>query len=200
VALSDPHAGPDGRYHIRSLYFDNADDKALREKIDGEPRREKFRIRMYNMNPASVHLEKKSKQDSLGDKQSAPLTQTQCRQILTGDIGWMRESPHALIRELYGKMQGCLLRPKTVVDYWREPYVYPPGNVRVTFDMDIRTGLYSIDYLNPDLPTIPVGTPDILLMEVKYDHFLPDIVRDAIQTGRRSAASYSKYAACRIYG
>ncbi len=39
VAKYDPHA-PDGKYLIRSLYFDNQNDKALREKIDGVNRRE----------------------------------------------------------------------------------------------------------------------------------------------------------------
>ena len=40
----DAHA-VDGRYQIRSLYFDSPTDRALREKIDGVNRREKFRIR-----------------------------------------------------------------------------------------------------------------------------------------------------------
>lgn len=47
VMQPDPHA-VDGKYMIRSLYFDNAEDKALREKIDGVNHREKFRIRYYN--------------------------------------------------------------------------------------------------------------------------------------------------------
>ena len=42
IMESDPHA-IDGKYQIRSLYFDNLDDKALREKIDGVNMREKFR-------------------------------------------------------------------------------------------------------------------------------------------------------------
>lgn len=34
VMMPDSHAR-DGRYKVRSLYFDNLDDKALREKLDG---------------------------------------------------------------------------------------------------------------------------------------------------------------------
>ena len=34
IAKIDPHA-VDGKYMIRSLYFDNMWDKALKEKIDG---------------------------------------------------------------------------------------------------------------------------------------------------------------------
>ena len=40
VIPHDAHAGPDGRYRIRSIYFDNIYDKALREKIDGVQKRE----------------------------------------------------------------------------------------------------------------------------------------------------------------
>ena len=50
VMEPDPHA-VDGRYFIRSLYFDNLDDKALREKIDGVNRREKFRIAIITATP-----------------------------------------------------------------------------------------------------------------------------------------------------
>ena len=73
VAESDPHA-KNGSYRIRSLYFDNADDKALREKVDGVNMREKFRIRYYNGDLTVIHLEKKSKRSGLGTKYSADLT------------------------------------------------------------------------------------------------------------------------------
>ena len=59
VAHLDPHAGERGYYQIRSLYFDNIADKALREKIDGVSEREKFRIRYYDGNTSVIHLEKK---------------------------------------------------------------------------------------------------------------------------------------------
>ena len=47
IARYDPHATEDGTYFIKSLYFDNYMNKALREKIDGVNKREKFRIRYY---------------------------------------------------------------------------------------------------------------------------------------------------------
>ena len=60
VLQPDAHA-VDGRYLIRSLYFDTPEDRALREKLDGVSRREKFRIRYYNGDVSCIHLEKKSK-------------------------------------------------------------------------------------------------------------------------------------------
>lgn len=198
IMQCDSHA-IDGKYTIRSLYFDTPSDTALREKLDGVSVREKFRIRYYNGNIQEIHLEKKSKLNSLGNKQSAAITAKEALSIVDGNLDWMKEHPHGLVRELYAKMQTTGLRPKTIVDYTREPFVYAPGNVRVTFDYNIRTGLSCTDFLNWDCVTIPAGNAPII-MEVKWDNFLPDIIRDAVQLPGRHAGAFSKYAQCRIYG
>lgn len=198
VMESDPHA-IDGKYLIRSLYFDNPDDKALREKIDGVNRREKFRLRYYNGDPSLIHLEKKSKLDGLGTKFSADLSAEEAQKIVDGDLDWMMDADRPLLRELYVKMRSQGLRPKTIVDYTREPFVYRPGNVRVTLDYDIRTGLGCTDFLNPNAVTVPAGDAPILL-EVKWDAYLPDLIRDLVQMPGRHVGAFSKYAQCRIYG
>lgn len=197
VAYPDPHT-VNGKYHIRSLYFDTLGDKALMEKINGMSRREKFRIRYYNGDTTVIHLEKKSKIDNLGNKQNAPLTAEQTQSIVDGDIEWMIHSEFPLIRELYSKMQTQDIAPKTIVDYTREPFIYPAGNVRVTLDYHIRSGLRCTDFLNPDCVTVPIS--DSIILEVKWDEFLPDIIRDAVSLADRREGAFSKYAACRIYG
>ena len=198
VMEPDPHA-VDGKYLIRSLYFDNLSDKALREKIDGVNQREKFRIRCYNGDPSVIHLEKKSKLSGLGTKFSANLSAKEAQSIVDGDLDWMLSSGRPLVQELYCKMRHQGMRPKTIVDYTREPFIYGPGNVRVTLDYDIRTGLSCTDFLNPKAVTIPAGDAPILL-EVKWDAFLPSIIRDAVSVPDRRVGSFSKYAQCRIYG
>jgi len=198
VMQPDPHA-VGGSYFIRSLYFDNLADKALREKIDGVNRREKFRIRYYNHDTSLIHLEKKSKWNGLGNKQGAVLTAQESQAIVDGDWEWMLDSGKPLVQELYSKMRSQGLRPKTIVDYTREPFIYAPGNVRVTLDYDIRTGLNCTDFLNPDCVTIPAGNSPIIL-EVKWDEYLPSVIRDIVQLDGRHTAAFSKYAACRIYG
>ena len=198
VAMPDPHA-EGGRYLIRSLYFDNLNDRALREKIDGVNMREKFRIRFYNHDTSLIHLEKKSKRNGLGTKYSEVLSAEEAQRIVDGDVGWMMESGRSLVQELYLKMRYQGLRPKTIVDYTREPFIYRPGNVRVTFDYDIRTGIRGTDFLNPDCIMIPAGDAPIL-MEVKWDEFLPSIIKSAVQMPGRRVTAFSKYAQCRIYG
>ncbi len=199
VARPDPHAGPDGRYLIRSLYFDTPADKALREKLDGVSEREKFRIRFYNGDPSVMHLEKKIKRGGLGCKVSAPITAEEAQRIVDGDTDWMAVSGRGLIVELYAKMKSEGLRPKTIVDYTRTPFVYGPGNVRVTIDENIRTGLGCTDFLNPRCVTVPAGEP-VILLEVKWDDYLPAVIRRAVAVKSRRGAAFSKYQTCRIYG
>ena len=198
VMEPDPHA-VDGKYRVRSLYFDTPSDRALREKVDGVDRREKFRLRYYDGDTSVIHLEKKSKLAGLGNKQTAPLTAAEAQAIVDGRLDWMPSHPQGLVRELHAKMDTQLLRPRTIVDYLREPFVYAPGNVRVTLDYDIRTGLRCTDFLSPDCVTIPAGDAPIIL-EVKWDAFLPDLIRDAVGLPGRRVTAFSKYAQCRIYG
>lgn len=198
VAKRDANA-TDGKYEIRSLYFDNLNDRALREKIDGVNIREKFRIRYYDGNISFIRLEKKSKRNGLGFKDSANLTKEQTQAIIDGNYNWMMKSGVPLIQEFYTKMMKQGLRPKTIVDYTREPFVYAPGNVRVTLDYNIRTGLFCTDILNHSAITVPAGDTRIIL-EVKWDEYLPDIIRDAVRIDNRRVGAFSKYAACRIYG
>lgn len=198
VARRDSHAR-DGTYKIRSLYFDDISDRMLREKIDGVNIREKFRIRYYNEDTTFIRLEKKSKINGLCAKTSARLTKKQAQAILDGHFGWMIQSGLPLIEEFYTKIISRGLRPKTIVDYIREPFIFVPGNVRVTLDSDIRTGIRCTDFFNPYSVSIPAGDAPIIL-EVKWDEFLPDIIRDAVQLDGCRAGAFSKYAACRIYG
>lgn len=200
VAKSDRNVDETGKYRIRSLYFDNIHDKALREKIDGVNNREKFRIRYYNDDFSYIKLEKKSKINGLCNKQAVNLTKEQCEALLEGDIDWMKESKEPLVIELYTKMNYQQLKPRTLVDYIREPFVYEPGNVRITIDSEIRTGLYAKDLFDLEAPMIRVDEKGVMILEVKFDDFLPDLIADMIQTNYRRSSAFSKYAVCRMYG
>lgn len=198
VMERDQHA-VNGSYEIRSLYFDNLEDKALREKINGVNCREKFRVRYYNGDLSQIVLEKKSKQNGLCRKEQARLSREEARAIAEGALSELKGSLAPLVWELCFKMTTQGLRPRTIVDYTREPFVYAPGNVRVTLDYNIRTGMNGTDFLDPDCVTVPAGDAPAIL-EVKWDSFLPSMIRDLVQVPRTHTSAFSKYAACRIYG
>jgi len=197
VMKPDNHA-VNGRYEIRSLYFDNLADKALREKLDGVNIREKYRIRLYNNDPSIIRLERKFKHGGLGYKESAILTPEQANAIAKGDVEWMSYSTDEVILGFYTRIRHEGLSAKVIVDYTREPFVFAPGNVRVTLDYDIRTSMWGTDFLNPDCVTIPVKDSPCIL-EMKWDNYLPDIIRDAVLLESRRSTAFSKYAISRIY-
>lgn len=194
----DGHAGPDGSYRVTSLYFDTPYDTALREKLDGVDRREKFRLRYYGERPDFLKLEKKFKVNGLCGKRSARLTLEEAERLLAGKLDFLLEREEPLLAELYHKLRGSLLAPRTAVCYDREAFLYAPGNVRITLDRDVRTGLSPLDFFRPERFSLkPLS--GLTVLEVKYDAFLPDLVRLAVQMPDRRAAACSKYALCRRF-
>lgn len=194
----DKNAGSHGTYRVSSLYFDTPYDKALRQKIDGVHQREKFRLRYYNNDTSFIRLEKKIKTNGLCGKYSEQITATQVQQLLDGNIDFLLDHEKPLFLEFYSKLKGQLLSPKTIVAYDREAFLYTPGNVRITIDRHLHTGLNSIDFLNPNLYHMDISE-NLCILEVKYDAFLPEIVRLAVQMPSRRITAFSKYATCRRY-
>jgi len=196
VASPDENSIGGKGYRVKSLYFDNYNDKALKEKVDGVNEREKFRLRLYNNDTSFIRLEKKSKRNGFCFKQSAVISEEECKRLLEGDFAVLKEKGDPLCMELYAKMSYQQLRPKTIVDYWREAYVFPVGNVRVTMDYDLRTSQSIHYFLKPE--PVPIPIPGVYILEVKYDNFLPEIIRGMVSLSSRRSAAFSKYAATRI--
>ena len=189
----DPHAGPEGSYQVVSLYYDDPYDTALRQKLDGVNRREKFRLRYYGKEPAFFKLEKKYKVKGLCGKGSCRLSREEGERLLRRDFAFLLEKEEPLAREFYAKLRRGLA-PKTVVRYTREAFLYAPGNVRVTLDGDIRAGAPE-RFLIPQKLLPALG--GLAVVEVKYDAFLPEIVKLAVQVPNRQGTACSKYALCR---
>jgi hypothetical protein len=116
-----------------------------------------------------------------------------------GHISWMENDSRQLIRDLFIQMNLFQLKPVTVIDYEREVFIYEYGNVRVTFDSSIKTSFRNNDVLNPDIPMVETN-PDIVVLEVKYDEYLPDTIKYLLQLGDRLKGTYSKYQVSRMFG
>lgn len=193
---SDTHADSHGNYRVSSLYFDTADDRALREKLSGLKYREKFRLRYYGDDLSYIKLEKKTKHGQRSNKRSARLDIREVNMLLQGDIAFLLEREEALLHELYARMRAGL-KPRSITRYDRKAFYYLPGNVRITLDSNLHVGQDPSRFLDPRSYLIPTGDPTLL--EVKYDAYLPDIVRMAVALPDRRASAYSKYATSRRY-
>ena len=191
----DSHAD-EGGYMIRSLYFDDYWNSAYKEKEAGILMRKKYRIRIYNYSDRSIKLERKKKHGSYIFKESAPLTREEVEKILAGDYEFLLKSQYLLCREFYVECVSNMMRPRTIVDYDREPWIMDEGTVRVTFDRDVRAAIGSFDIFDPTLPTLPVLEPGKLVMEVKFTEMLPQIVRDILPPHAAEFTAVSKYVLC----
>lgn len=196
VTKPDENSTENGAYTIRSLYFDNYADKAVVEKLSGLSRREKFRLRYYNADTSFIKLEKKSKINRLCYKESVIITEEQCASLLSGNYDVLNNPEVPLFMDLYTKIHYQNLRPRNIVEYKREAYIYRAGNVRITFDKQIKTSNNVMGFLNTEIATIPAASS--IILEVKYDGFLPDIIRDIVQIGWRNQTEFSKYVVARL--
>lgn len=195
----DAHAGPTGAYTIRSLYFDDYENRCMRENEDGTDPREKFRIRIYNHSTDRITLECKRKERGKTLKTSCPLTLEQTKLLMAGklvpDIG----SQPPLLRKLTLLMLTRRMHPVVIVEYERFPYVYRNGNVRITLDTHIASCTETARFLDETIPKRPVQPAGQQLLEVKYDAFLPDFIYRSLQLDNLRQTAFSKYYLCRKF-
>lgn len=196
----DPHAGQNGRYLIRSCYFDNFSNKVMNEKKEGFLNRDKYRVRIYNKSDAVIHLERKSKRNNQTFKSKCSLSKNEFERMRLNDFDWMIDDERALIRDLYKDIRLYQLKPTTVVDYEREAYLYEHGNVRITFDCKVQTSLRNTDMFNKQLPMVDILEPNEVILEVKYDEYLPSVIKMLLQGIHTRHEAYSKYQLSRMYG
>ena len=183
-------------YTIRSLYFDDYWNSAYEDKQAGVLIRKKYRIRIYNYTDQVIKLERKRKHGAYIYKEDAPLIKEEFYKILDGDYGFLLKSPHQLCREFYVECMANVLRPRTIVDYEREPWTLEARTVRVTFDENIRAAVGSFDIFDANLPTLEVLEPEKLVLEVKYTEFYPDIIKEIIPVDATEYTAVSKYVLC----
>lgn len=197
VMKGDSFSDHNNEYHVRSLYFDDIYNSALYEKQSGVERRNKYRMRIYNLDDSVIKLEKKSKYGQYVSKDTAVIDRAHAERILKGDIGFLGESRLCLLRDYFLQMRTNLLKPVVIVDYMREAYVLDMGNIRITFDKHLSTCLNSTSIFSREIPSIPVLDGPLTIMEVKYDSFLPAYIRNLLEISIKPRVAVSKYAICR---
>ena len=189
---------PDPRgYLIRSLYFDDIDNRFLQENMYGLDDRVKFRVRIYDCSDETIHLETKFKYRNLTRKAMCSISRAQCDDLIAGKPPVFSKDLPKPLRHLYLEMASSLLRPRIIVEYQRVAFVEPIGNVRVTFDRNIASSTALTRFFDSKLPLVPLLPPGQHILEVKYDELIPDYLVQTMDLGDLSQNTFSKYAMCR---
>ena len=199
IMQRDPHAGETGRYTIRSLYFDDLDAAAYYEKMDGIDNRTKYRIRFYNYDSSLLKLEKKEKLGNLTRKTAQTITKNDARALEYALSQGCPDNPEGLTNELRVACMSRGLRPKVLVDYDRTPFLCDAGNTRITIDENLRTRPYIAHLFASPRAMTPVLEPDQVILEVKFDDFLPGYLADALADIPKVNMAISKFAMCMSY-
>lgn len=187
----------DGSYYIRSLYFDDIYDTAYYEKIDGIEEREKYRIRFYNFDISYITIELKGKKGNVGYKLQDQINYKEYYYIINQDYDKIVIEDRKVLERFILDCKRKNLVPSIIVDYERTAYTYPISDVRLTFDSSIASGKYDCDFFNKDMMLYDALEKDSLILEVKYNEFLPDFIKEVIQSVPMTRISMSKFALCR---
>ncbi len=189
----DSHQGENDRYLIRSVYFDNFDNSLYYENDAGVDDRSKYRIRAYNCGDDVIHMEIKSKLHGYCHKESATLTRPEFEQIMAGEIPPYGKDRSKTFNRFCLQMAMHRLHPAVIVEYERTAFVYPVGNVRITFDRNIS---YSYDFgsfFDSQMPATPILPVNRHILEVKYDEILPDFLAQLLELNSLQQSTFSKY-------
>ena len=195
----DSHAGEQGIYNIRSMYFDNYDNACFYENENGIDPREKFRIRIYNHSDNRISLECKQKSHDKTLKSSVLISRELTEMLTAQSTISIETSQPALLKKLILKAKSEQMKPKIIVEYERIPYIYKQGNVRVTFDTNISSSSAINEFFKENIPKRPIMPVGYHLMEVKFDEFLPDFIYQSLNLGQLQRTAYSKYYLSRKY-
>lgn len=198
ILTMDKHTvSPEG-YRITSLYMDDMYDTSYQEKLSGDTNRKKYRIRAYNYSPSVISLECKEKKQSKINKTSTRIDKDIFDRVLVNDFDPFFEKGDELSKTVFALNREKELKPSVVVDYVREAYLHPLSNTRITFDKELACGITTNDFFSPDYKSAYIFGKNEVILEVKFDEYLPEMIRRMLSIGYRPLAA-SKYTLCREY-
>lgn len=198
VLKRDTHSGDGGIYHIRSLYFDTPYDYFCHENEAGVDNRRKYRIRTYG-DSEHIRMEIKSKICGMTGKESCWITREQFGDIVHGKVILPDGDKTSAWNKFITARNDAPLIPAVTVDYDREAFTYPDGNVRVTFDSCIMSSNRFDAFFDETLPGRPILPTGQTMLEIKYDEFIPDFILNALSVKNLQMTAFSKYYLCRKF-
>ncbi|MDR0903840.1 MAG: polyphosphate polymerase domain-containing protein [Ruminococcus sp.] len=199
AAMSRDKNYADESYFIRSLYFDDRNYSAYYDKVNGVEHREKFRIRFYNADPSYIVFERKLKHGIKVNKSQIRIDENIARAVIAGDFSALGgDISGGENGELTGEIYARFARgfyPAAVTDYEREAFTHPASRTRITLDKNLHAPL-SFDIFDAPV-TLPIYDNGEVILEVKFDTFLPEFIKLLLPRNIGQPLAISKYCLCR---
>lgn len=197
IMRADKHAGSDGQYWIRSLYFDTLGNRDYHDKVNGYTDRRKIRLRIYDTATDTAMLEQKKKRGAFVHKESMPLDRQNVARLIDGDCTFLPFIPHGAANKFYACFHRELLRPILIIDYERQAFELPFESIRITIDRGLRAFMDTSHLFDKSAPCLRIPNERGCILEVKYRHAIPDFIRSILSEIGLQGVSISKYIICR---
>ena len=189
---SDIHQIGEG-YTVRSLYFDDINNSCMESNEKGVNYRKKYRIRTYGGDNSPIKIEIKEKINGFNKKYTSIISKEEFKSILDGEITEF-DAERPALNEFFLQMRSKNLSPAVIIEYDRTAFVCDSGNVRVTFDRNVKASRDFESFLEDEISdyvnVLPSGKQ---ILEVKYDEFLPDIIAKQLELKKLRLTAFSKY-------
>lgn len=198
VLTLDQNIKEEKKYNIRSIYFDDWDNTYFYENESGINKRLKIRIRIYDKSDKIIKLEIKHKYNGMTKKESCTIDKPLFKKILESKLTIQDCKNNRILNKVYIEQKTNLLKPKIIVEYDRTAFINEVGNVRITFDKNIRASKYINRFFLNNIYAKPINLTDMHVLEVKYDEVLPGYIVDLLELNTLNKTAFSKYYLSRI--
>ena len=195
----DKNTKDNNSYNIRSVYFDSYDNTYFYENEAGVNKRLKVRIRIYDKSDKIIKLEIKHKNNGMTKKESCTISRELCEKLIEGKFLTSDECRNnKVLYKVYLEQHLHLLKPKIIVEYERTAFTNIVGNVRITFDRNIRASKYLKHFFEDNIYSKPAQDIGNHVLEVKYDELLPDYIAQILEINTLRQTAFSKYYLSRL--
>ena len=187
--IHDQHGSNDS-YQVNSIYLDDVYFSGAQDKAFGNELHKKYRIRYYD-DATKKKLELKKKTGNNSIKTSTPINDEVFQAIIDNDVDVLEKHfDDKLIRLYTLDFFRKNLEPKCNIIYKREAYRDETDNLRLTFDHSLEISRFDKKI---DGESIKLLKDTMLIMEIKYEHFIPKEVKTIIKSISANQIAYSKY-------
>lgn len=189
IMARDRNSKPNGEYEIKTVYFDNYRHEIQNNKKEDINSVNKYRIRMYNNQEDSIFLERKTNENGYILKEKIPITKKDVINILDGNYKEIFDKDKILKMDLYLNIILRHMRPELIMSYKRIAYADDVSKARITIDRDVR----STTNLKKFFEKIPAQYNKKYILEIKYEKYLPDYIKDIVVGIKNKKTTKSKY-------